>query len=547
MAVELEPKGNDAPCSHPKVKNMSGEDIIELCEPIWDVCTSSVDRTNIAPAKKEGASYTPATQQDYDRAAAELENFNFAPAMYPVEGAGNEDFSNWYIIGGAVLAPLFVSLAFFGTVGIYSYLLLGAILFPLAFGVPMLYHSFFGKPIRHPKGLPRKSLEEYFEFHDETLKAAYAGRSKIPVETFFEAYFDEKLSIKGDMLKLLEARHDFFSFRFTFNQAKFFFTQWIPELLSHTRKQDEEQVQDHYDRGDDFYAAFLGPSMTYTSGISNAQPVKSPYGPGKMEPSETVESLELLQRQKIELVAKKLDLKENDKHLDIGCGWGTFAIHCAKHFKTESTGVTLSENQCAFARLRSKQEGVPDGKAQFLRMDYRDMDMKKYNKISCLEMAEHVGVRKFQAFLLQVREMLEDDGLFFLQIAGLRRAWQFEDFMWGLFMAKYVFPGADASCPLYWVVEQLERAGFEVSTVDTIGVHYSATILRWYINWLKNATAIKSKYGERWFRVWEFFLAYSTIISRQGSATCYQIVAHKNLNAFDRTRFVNKRLSASTI
>jgi cyclopropane fatty-acyl-phospholipid synthase-like methyltransferase len=74
--------------------------------------------------------------------------------------------------------------------------------------------------------------------------------------------------------------------------------------------------------------------------------------------------------------------------------------------------------------------------------------------------------------------MLEDDGIFFLQIAGLRRAWQYEDLTWGLFMAKYIFPGADASCPLNWVIEQLERAGYEVQSVDTIGTntHHILTI-----------------------------------------------------------------------
>ena len=140
--------------------------------------------------------------------------------------------------------------------------------------------------------------------------------------------------------------------------------------------------------------------------------------------------------------------------------------------------------------------------------------------------------------------MLEDDGIFFLQIAGLRRAWQYEDLTWGLFMAKYVFPGADASCPLNWVIEQLERAGFEVLTSDTIGVHYSATIHRWYLNWMKNRDVMKAKYGERWCRVWELFLAWSTIVARQGSATCYQITCHKNSNRFDRTKLITKRLAA---
>src|SRR5204862_251460 len=89
-----------------------------------------------------------------------------------------------------------------------------------------------------------------------------------------------------------------------------------------------------------------------------------------------------------------------------------------------------------------------------------------YNKITCLEMAEHVGVRHLGGFFRQVYDMLDDDGVFFLQIAGLRKAWQFEDFTWGLFMNKYIFPGADASTPLGFVIDTLEGAGFEVKMVD---------------------------------------------------------------------------------
>jgi cyclopropane fatty-acyl-phospholipid synthase-like methyltransferase len=197
-----------------------------------------------------------------------------------------------------------------------------------------------------------------------------------------------------------------------------------------------------------------------------------------------------------------------------------------------------------------------EDKVKIMCCDYRDIPPSsapagvKYDKITCLEMAEHVGVRKFNRFLCQVSELLKDDGLFYLQIAGLRRPWQYEDLVWGMFMNKYIFPGADASCPLGWVVQQLEYAGFEVQSVDTIGVHYSATLERWYRNWMKpeNRQMIVAKYGERWWRLWEFFLAWSTIISRQGSATCYQLVCHKNSNAFDRSSFIQgyglKRLMA---
>ena len=161
--------------------------------------------------------------------------------------------------------------------------------------------------------------------------------------------------------------------------------------------------------------------------------------------------------------------------------------------------------------------------------DYRNLPARKYDKITCLEMAEHVGIKNFQKFLLQVRGMLEDDGIFYLQIAGLRRPWQYEDLVWGLFMAKYIFPGADASCPLGFVVSQAERAGFEVHRVENCGVHYSVTIHKWYENWVSNEQAIVAQYGERWFRMWMIFLAWSVIIGGQGSSTVFMITLTKNI------------------
>lgn len=143
----------------------------------------------------------------------------------------------------------------------------------------------------------------------------------------------------------------------------------------------------------------------------------------------------------------------------------------------------------------------------------------------------------------QVYDLLEDDGVFYLQIAGLRRAWQHEDLCWGLFMGKYVFPGADASCPLAWVIEQAEAAGFEIHTSETVGIHYSMTIKRWYDNWNKaeNKAAIIKKYGEHWWRKWAWFLGWSVISPEQGSASCYQIVMHKNTRNFDRKQYLHER------
>ena len=141
-----------------------------------------------------------------------------------------------------------------------------------------------------------------------------------------------------------------------------------------------------------------------------------------------------------------------------------------------------------------------------------------------------------------VRERLEDDGIFYLQIAGLRRAWQFEDLIWGLFMNKYIFPGADASCPLSWYIAQCEAEGFEIRSVETIGIHYSKTLHHWYKNWKCNESDVLAKYGEYWYRLWSVFLSWSVIASGQGSATCYQIVMHKNTSSYDRKKFIGNRV-----
>lgn len=260
------------------------------------------------------------------------------------------------------------------------------------------------------------------------------------------------------------------------------------------------------------------------------------YTSGIISDTTKEETLEELQDNKLAIVCEKIELKKDEKLLDIGCGWGTLARFASKNYGANVTGVTLGRNQTAWGNTAMRNAGIPEEQSKILCMDYRDIPVPAggYDKITCLEMAEHVGVRHLGGFFSQVYNILEDDGTFFLQIAGLRKAWQYEDLIWGLFMNKYIFPGADASTPLGFVVDKLEGAGFEVKAVDTIGVHYSATLWRWYRNWMGNKDLVEAKYGKRWFRIWEYFLAYSTIISRQGSATCFQITLVKNINSSHR-------------
>ncbi|KAK6538218.1 Sphingolipid C9-methyltransferase 2 [Orbilia ellipsospora] len=441
-------------------------------------------------------------------------------APLPAEGPGSGSFNNLLLAGTLFVVPYYFKYKTGG--GFWTFLFFAAIT-----TVPILVGfwstlSRIGARINEKAKLPGRGVEHYLEFTNPEDAAKYTGQNKIPMETFHEMYFEGKVKFKGDCLEAMEMRHDWASWGFTISLFRFFLLGFLPEILVHSRSQDEEQVRDHYDRGDDFYAWFLGPRMIYTSGI--------------ISDINKAESLEQLQDNKLKIVCEKIGVKPGDRMLDIGCGWGTLAKYASVNYGAEVTGITLGRNQTKWGNDGLRRAGIPEEQSRILCMDYRDIPVPEggYKVITCLEMAEHVGVKYFTSFLRQVYGMLDDNGCFLLQIAGLRKSWQFEDLIWGLFMNKYIFPGADASTPLGFFVSSLESAGFEVWHIDTHGVHYSTTLWHWYRNWMANAEKVKAKYGERWFKIWEYFLAYSIIISRQGGATVYQITLHKNLNAYHR-------------
>lgn len=354
------------------------------------------------------------------------------------------------------------------------------------------------------------------------VQSRYKG-GRVPITTVIEDYIHGRIDIDGDFREFINNRTDLTSYKLVADHFKFLFTRFIPEVTIHSKKQDERIVQDHYDRGNDFFNWFLGPRMIYTSAffVNHNQ------------------TLEQAQDQKMELVCDKLQLKPGERMLDIGCGWGTLAMYAARNRGADATGVTIAHQGAAYGNQQIADNGVSD-RARILRMDYRDIPPSTYNKISCLEMAEHVGVKYFRKFMRQINSMLADDGLFYLQIAGLKSGIHIESLVWGLFMSKYIFPGADASMPLSFVVKNLEKAGFEIHSVENVGIHYSITIDRWYDNWMSNRAAVEAKYGQYWFRLWQVFLGWSVHIAAQGNSTCFQIVCNKNIETFDRNRWVGE-------
>ncbi|HVH48070.1 MAG TPA: cyclopropane-fatty-acyl-phospholipid synthase family protein [Labilithrix sp.] len=344
-----------------------------------------------------------------------------------------------------------------------------------------------------------------------------------------DAYLTGALDIP-DVDAFLEARHEIVSFDLTSAHVRFFVTRMIPEWLVHSKAQDTRIVRQHYDRGDDFFSAFLGESMVYTAGYFR----------------DREESLEDAQRNKMNRIGEKLAIAPEHEVLDIGCGWGTFAAHVAKHFGATATGVTLAQRGAAFGNARIASEGV-EGRARIECLDYRDMPARKYDRIVSLEMVEHVGIKNLGKFFTAVRDHLKEDGLFLLQWCGLRRGGREgvppvgmrpEDMIWGLFMNKYIFSGADASLPLSDMCRAMEKAGFEIHSIENLSQHYVLTLQRWHQNWQRNQLAILRTYGQQWYRLWNLFLAWSWRIGAQGTSACFQVVAHKNHDHFDRKRLV---------
>jgi sphingolipid C9-methyltransferase len=371
-----------------------------------------------------------------------------------------------------------------------------------------------------------KKASDYLIPKHPSVQARYKA-PKASMGWFVEDYMDGKVDIACSFRELMSVKDEIFDYKFDSHHWHFLITRFLPEIAIHSKAQDERIVRSHYDDNNDLFSWFLGDRMVYTSGF---------YHTGE-------EHLELAQDQKMDLISQKIGLQAGHKMLDIGCGWGTLVMRSAKYYGVDATGVTLAEDGAAWANKQIRDNGVED-RARILRMDYRDIPHKLYDRITCLEMAEHVGIKNFQKFMAQIYGMLEDDGVFYLQIAGLRARrgllapFFMEDLVWGLFMNKYIFSGADASMPLSFVVKNLENVGFEVHSVENVGIHYSRTIDQWYDNWIGNREKVVARYGERTFRMYEVFLAWSVAIAAQGSSTCFQLVCNKNLNEFERKRWI---------
>ncbi|MGV9873269.1 class I SAM-dependent methyltransferase [Streptomyces cellulosae] len=282
-----------------------------------------------------------------------------------------------------------------------------------------------------------------------------------------------------------------------------------PRRGLHTKRSDKRAISHHYDVGNEFYEIVLGPSMVYSCAYWPAPPPEA--------------TLEQAQHDKLELVARKLDLRPGQRLLDVGCGWGSMAIHAAREHGVNVVGITLSQEQAAYARKRIAEEGLTD-RVEIRVQDYRDVADGPYDAISSIGMAEHVGSERYLEYATVLHELLRPGGrLLNHQIARRPQrdesAYQVDEFI-----DAYVFPDGELA-PLGTTVTLLERAGFEVRDVESLREHYALTLRRWVANLESGWARAVALAGPGRTRVWQLYMAASALAFERNRIGVNQVVA----------------------
>ncbi|MEU5091437.1 cyclopropane-fatty-acyl-phospholipid synthase family protein [Streptomyces sp. NPDC021356] len=285
----------------------------------------------------------------------------------------------------------------------------------------------------------------------------------------------------------------------------------------HTKRTDRRAISHHYDVGNDFYELVLGPSMVYSCA----------YWPAP-EPGATLEEA---QRDKLELISRKLDLKPGQRLLDVGCGWGSMAIHAAREHGVSVVGVTLSQEQAAYARKRVADEGLTD-RVEIRVQDYRDVSDGPYDAISSIGMAEHVGAARYLEYTNDLYALLKPGGRLLNHQIGRRPQRDESAYRVDEFIDAYVFPDGELA-PIGTTVTQLERAGFEVRDVEAIREHYALTLRRWVANLEADWDRAVRLTSPGRARVWRLYMAASALAFERNRIGVNQVLAVKTPESGD--------------
>ncbi len=277
----------------------------------------------------------------------------------------------------------------------------------------------------------------------------------------------------------------------------------------HTRARDMNDIQYHYDVGNDFYGLWLDARRVYSCAYFKT----------------AEETLEQAQENKLDLICRKLMLKPGDRLLDIGCGWGGLILWAAEHYGVDATGVTLSREQRDFASLLIEKRGL-SSRCRVNLMDYRDLpEGRPFDRIASVGMFEHVGVQQLPDYFGKIFRLVKPGGLVLNHgITHTRPGGTELGSEIGRFVEKYVFPGGELTHAAN-VVENAAAQGLEILDCENLRPHYARTLWNWVDRLESERKEAIRIVGERKCRIWEIYMAGSAHAFEAGWLSLFQVLA----------------------
>lgn len=278
----------------------------------------------------------------------------------------------------------------------------------------------------------------------------------------------------------------------------------------HSRRRDRAAISHHYDLSNEFYSFLLDPQMAYSCGYWTRE-----SGPGY--------GLEDAQRDKLDLICRKLDLRPGMRLLDVGCGWASLLVHAAKHYGVHAVGVTLSARQREYGIARVRAAGLDD-RVEIRLQDYREIPDQPFDAISSIEMGEHVGQHNYPVYAARLHDLLRPHGRLLLQQMSRGAAGENNAPGGGAFMESYVAPDMYMR-PVGETIGFLERAGHEVADVHSLREHYVWTVRPWLDTLQDRRSEAVRLIGEEQYRIWLLYLAGAALAFEENRMGVHQILA----------------------
>ena len=358
------------------------------------------------------------------------------------------------------------------------------------------------------------------------VRSIVLGRDRLRLA---EAYFQGDIDIEGDFFAALGLKDHLNSIRISTRDRLGVLLSalrlWLPDALpghggqplplhgravkAHSKAENRDAIQFHYDVSNAFYALWLDQAMVYSCAYFEQ--------PG--------DDLEQAQQAKLDLICRKLLLQPGDRFLDIGCGWGALVIHAAQRYGVHAHGVTLSPQQLELARQRIAQAGLEDRVTVEAR-DYRDLQGDSvYDKVASVGMFEHVGLKNLPVYFSTVHRLLKPSGLFLNHgithdVEGWSKTSSTE------FINRYVFPDGQLDT-VSNIQRGMEHAKFEIADVEALRPHYALTLRHWVSRLEDHHTQALQYVSESTYRVWRLYMAACALEFESGEIGIYQVLASK--------------------